>query len=560
MIKNIPLCIIICLLVNFASLHAQNLHLKTSYIDSPQTLSIKLETKSFQNLANLLNEKTSILADLHKEGYLEAYFLSLEKENDSLYILPIYIGKQTKVAVLKIDPKDWPNKIANTIGVSKSGNIQIPFKKLEEKTTAIHKAWIKHGYSFAEIQLQNIHTIYDTLYADIKLKKGDVKKIDSIIIKGYENFPIKILKHQFGLKPNKRINQEEVLSASKAIEAIGLAKNTRPPEILYEEDKTTVFLFLEKKQNNYFDGIIGFSTNEDTGKLEFYGNMDLDLQNNLNFGEKLNIKYRAEGGEQQDLNVNIETPYIANTPISLKAGIRIFKKDSSFTNTNLNTSISYSQQNWSHAFTYEQIKSTNLLDQNTVNLEINNFDAKYYFIESSYNKTQEDILQPIKTHIKLKAGPGYRNNDFGKESQIKLELEAQHNLKISKKTSLNVKSSLKNLSTETTYYTNELYFIGGIQSIRGFKENSIPASKLFFIQTEYRYKLAQELFIHSITDFGHFEDKALKIKDNLIGFGFGLGLHNKAGVLNIQFANGITGKERVNVNKTRIHLNLLVRF
>src|SRR5690554_7490083 len=111
-----------------------------------------------------------------------------------------------------------------------------------------------------------------------------------------------------------------------------------------------------------------------------------------------------------------------------------------------------------------------------------------------------------------------------------------------------------------TYYLNELFRIGGIDNLRGFNENSIDASQALTLQTEYRYRMSKEMHLHSITDVGWVKNDVLETKDTLIGLGFGLGIYNKLGLMSIQIANGITSSEKLDFDKTRIHISLHTRF
>ncbi|GAA4293401.1 hypothetical protein [Aestuariibaculum suncheonense] len=63
---------------------------------------------------------------------------------------------------------------------------------------------------------------------------------------------------------------------------------------------------------------------------------------------------------------------------------------------------------------------------------------------------------------------------------------------------------------------------GFINSIRGFEENSIYASLFNVINTEYRYQFSNAIYIHSITDFTHYQNQITNTKEKLYGFGFGI--------------------------------------
>lgn len=561
MLQKRILHITILLVTALATAQAQTFFLKHTAIDSTEIdfPSLGVHPTTHTDLKSLVKQKEATLNHLHKEGFLEAHENQLLKENDSTFIHSLYIGRKTTTARLSIDSFDWPKEISNTLATDKQNRFTIPFNKLEQKITETQNKWKNLGYSFAELQIRNIRKNKDTLYGELYVAKSDLRKIDSIIIKGYEKFPVKILHHQFGLRPNKRLNQKKIQKASQSIQAIGIAKETREPEILYEKERSTVYLYLEKLNNNYFDGIVGFATNEDTGKLEFSGNLDLSLHNNLNQGEKLSIQYRADGGEQQEIKIDLETPYIAKSPISASGGIQIFKKDSTYTNTNLNTQVNLTKNNWSIYLGYEQATSINQLENIHLNQDIASLDGKLYFIGATYKLYQNDLLQPLASYANIKIGTGNREANLEKENQIKIEAEGHHNLNLGRNHSLYAGVMAKKLWSKT-YYLNELFRIGGITNIRGFNESSIDASQTLTLQTEYRYRLSKEMYLHSITDLGWIRNDVLSNSDTLIGVGFGLGIYNKLGLMSIQIANGITSKEKLDFDKTRIHISLHTRF
>ena len=130
---------------------------------------------------------------------------------------------------------------------------------------------------------------------------------------------------------------------------------------------------------------------------------------------------------------------------------------------------------------------------------------------------------------------------------------------------LNYKNSIflqNNTSTlfSDNYLTNELYRFGGINSIRGFDENSIDASFYSVLKTEYRYQFNEGLYIHSIIDVGYFENKTLGIKEKLYSYGIGLGLQTKPGLLKLNIANGNLENQTFKFSNTKIHLILSSRF
>ena len=107
---------------------------------------------------------------------------------------------------------------------------------------------------------------------------------------------------------------------------------------------------------------------------------------------------------------------------------------------------------------------------------------------------------------------------------------------------------------------NELYRFGGINSIRGFNENSLQANAFSGIMAEYRYLVASNLYIHSITDYGYFQDKTANIEEKLLGLGFGFGLFTKNGLVNLIYANGSTSEQTIKLSNSIVHISFKTNF
>ena len=105
-----------------------------------------------------------------------------------------------------------------------------------------------------------------------------------------------------------------------------------------------------------------------------------------------------------------------------------------------------------------------------------------------------------------------------------------------------------------------MFRFGGINSIRGFNENSLQANVFSGIMAEYRYLVAPNLYVHSITDYGYFQDKTSEIDDKLLGLGFGFGLFTENGLLNLVYANGSTSDQAIKLSNSIVHISFKTNF
>jgi len=110
------------------------------------------------------------------------------------------------------------------------------------------------------------------------------------------------------------------------------------------------------------------------------------------------------------------------------------------------------------------------------------------------------------------------------------------------------------------YIVNELHRFGGINSIRGFNENSLQGNLFSSILTEYRYVLTSGMYLHSIIDYGYFQDQTTDLSDSLLGLGFGFGLLTKNGLFNLVYANGSTGNQEIKLSNSIVHISFKTSF
>jgi hypothetical protein len=254
-----------------------------------------------------------------------------------------------------------------------------------------------------------------------------------------------------------------------------------------------------------------------------------------------------------------ELPYLFETPFALRGNLNIFKQDSTFQNTRTNIELGYYFNYNTRAYLgYSSMESNDI--QNTNSLSLNDFENKFYTLSLEYfypNRT--DFLFPEKIRANIKSGTGNRVSNFDNNRQFFVSTEAFNNFYLNQKNIIHLKFQGYYLESDS-YIISELYRFGGINSIRGFTENSLQANLFSGIMAEYRYVLAQTLYVHSITDFGYFQDQASGFNNRLLGLGFGLGLYTNGGLFNLVYANGSTDGQEIKLSNSIVHISFKASF
>ena len=561
-IRIVILCFVYGLLL-CNSLYSQNLSLVISGESDSESRVIDSVgyKKTFSNFKSLQDEIMSLKEGLQKIGFIENDVLETKKENDSTYHSKIRLGKKYHTIYIYYENNIVPEDFLKLLPVDiEKEYFKTNIKNVATVLSKINSYLVNNGYPFSSVKLNYLNNRHDSKNLEAKLvtNTNTERTIDEVIVKGYENFPKSFLKHYLKIKPNTSLNINTLKEKAKILNSLPFTNLARDPEILFTKDSSTIYLYLEKRKSNTFDGFLGFGTNETTGKLEFDGYLDFALTNNLNYGESINLIYKSDENEQKTFNVNIKAPYIFKSPLGIQVNLEIFKKDSTFTTVSQSGHLFYpinDQQIISAGFT--SIQSNNLLNSIS-NIEDYNsifYNFQYQIIKSQYT----NLLFPSNFNFDVKIGLGNRKNNGNRVNQALYEVNAYKifNLNIKNNIFLRVKS--QGVQSKN-YFTNELLRFGGINSIRGFEENTLLATLYGFINLEYRYNLSPSIYIHTITDAAYLNNSLDNLNEKLYGFGFGLGVLTKAGLLKLVFANGKTENQSLKFSNSKIHLSLNAKF
>ena len=526
-----------------------------------------LKYNSFHsNVKNISNEINNISERLSKIGYIENQMLENTRKNDSSYVAKFSLGERIKLIHIYIGRN---RKINDLVSLDKKKDTLIlPYSETESFLNSTLQKLEQNGFAFAKLKLTNIKKKNNSLHSELLFESGQQRQLNAIVVKFTENnkknsFPEGHLKQLNRKYHNSNFNQDAVRRIQKDFEKFGFVNQIKTPEILFTKDTTNVYVYLEKRKSNTFDGFIGFANN-DNEKLTFNGYLDLVLENTIKAGEQFSLYWKSDGNNQKTFKTSIDLPYIFKTPIGLKAQIHIFKQDSIFQNTKTAIDLGYFIDYKTRIYLgYQATESSDI--QNTNNSTISDYTNSFLTANLEYSQLDyKNLVFSKKTNLSIQIGLGKRattdlSETAGKSNQTYININAMHNFYLNPKNCINIHYQNYFLKSDT-YIINELYRFGGTKSTRGFDENSLQANFMTALITEYRYIISPELYVHSILDYGYYEDKSSYKKDNLIGIGLGTGLKTKNGVLKLSLSNGFKHNQSLKFENTIIAINYNIEF
>lgn len=548
---------------------AQNFYLKINGATEKETKTIDSLTYATKHQTNkkLQEEVSSFCQKLAKNGFIDYNIKPIKQITDSTFSCTIDVGLQLKEIYIRTNKEEPLKTILETNAINDI--IKLNYKDIDIFLNETLNKLEQKGYALAKLQLTNIKRANPTtLYADLIFEPDHLRQINSIEVLYTDkiNFPKSHLKQILNKYQKKTYNLNTLNDIYKDFANINFINQPKYPEVLLTKATTKVYVYLEKKNANTFDGFLGFTNNEKK-KLSINGYLDLKLENLLSAGEKIAVYWKSDGNDQKTFQANLEIPYLFQTKIGIKTQLQIFRQDSTFQNTKNTFNLSYiSNYNTRFYLGYESTESSDI--QNANNSSIADFTNQ--FITATFDKilnNTQNAISSKQNKVSISVGFGNReinnNLDRKKNGQIIASLQSTHEININKKQLLYLNNTNQYIKSNN-YIANELYRFGGYKTLRGFQENNFEAYYTSTLMTEYRYTIAPRLYIHSILDGALFRNLAKINNENnmktALGVGIGLGLQTNNGLLKIALANGTTQNQKQNIYNTLVHFSYNVKF
>ena len=512
----------------------------------------KSKKEAFQEI-NSISEK------LLGKGYINnKYTIS---ENDTIITALFEIQERTELIRINHPENTIEKEFISQLATNSSSNyFEIPLSEVENTLNQIVSNFEHKGYSFTNVYLKNIQQIKNKLTANLIIETSNKRTVDNIVFKGYPDFPEKYIKHYLNIKFGKPFNLESLSKLNEDISKLPFVLQIKKPEVLFTKDSTTLYIYVKKKQTSNFDGIIGFSNEENTGKVKFNGYLDLNLNNILNKGETFNINWENSQQKNSSLKLAFSTPYIFNSKINLEGSFNIFRQDSSFVNTKGIIELGYNIKQ-QHILGIIGTSENSNLPSNTTNFEnLSNFSKNSIGLSYSFTLLENSIYtNQNKLKLEIDYFTGNRTNDTSKEQQNNIRFFAEYMIHLNTRNSILIKNTAELLNSMNTY-ENELYRIGGINSLRGYNENSILTSKYSITNLEYHYSVNYNSYLYTITDLALINDYNTNTTTQLYGLGLGYFLKTDQIILNLSYALGKSYKLPINLNNSKVHIKLTYPF
>ncbi|MAU30532.1 MAG: hypothetical protein CMC36_01295 [Flavobacteriaceae bacterium] len=506
--------------------------------------------KKYNSYKDLILAIEDTLVFIKKQGFYNAKvksFIMVDSLNFN-----VDIEKNQKLKHLQIINEDKLDKLVKSILKShKSEKGFIKIDEIEFITKEISKKLSEKGFPFAKVNFKN-HDLTQSsiLKSNIIIDYGSRRYLDEVIVKGYQDFPKNFIKNIFKIDKNRFLDLDKATNQSKLIDNTNFARNIREPEILFTNDSTSLYIYLEKIRRNSFDGFVSFDSDENSGKINIQGYAKINLVNTFNTGEKINFDFKSQKNQDRSLNSNIIFPYFLSSPINLKYSLNLIQKDSSYTSNENSIDAELNLNKFKVGIGF-QINESNSESENQF---VENFNSKLFNISTEYlipDSFDKLIYEKVKLLVRYGSGKKNQSNNETRLSEYKLELRKKFNFS----SRFKLQSSIvKEKINSKNLVNNELIRFGGSESIRGFDDNSIFADGYTLLTNNLNFYLNDTIYIYGIFDIANYTNKIIDLDNDIYSGGIGFSTITENGIISINYSKGNNWGNSFNLKNAKINV------
>ncbi len=527
---------------------------------------------------------------LDDAGYLGSSIDTSFFIKDTFYVR-LYVGEILKSVQLVSSNLD-KNELSKVSLLKSNLNKELSMKKVEQIKKYVVQQYENSGYPFAEVRLDSFSNKLP-LTAAIMVEKNELLHWDSLRIETKTRVKKIFLRNYLGIKPGKSYSESTFRKIDGRLRLLPFVEAVRSSDVVFETSKAIPQIYIKDRKANQFDLLIGLLPGSSNQKVLITADIMLHLVSPFGLGEEFRLKWQKLQPKTQTLEVQIVYPYLIGLPIGINASFDLHKVDTSFLNIGGDYGIQYQLQGPDVVKASYRNRSTIILNTDTNYIKFNrklppNIDV------TSNQFALELFLQHLNYRFNPTAGYTLR---FGGSFGVK-EIKKSNNIaslydEQSQTTferlydSVKLKSfifelslmvdkywQINNRNTIRTYFEakylynkritdNELYRIGGLNSLRGFDDRSILTPYYGFANLEYRFLLSKNAFFFLffngslVKEYRNFQQRPF---DFPFGFGAGTTIETRIGMFALNYAMGRQQDEKITFRNAKIHFGYINYF
>ncbi len=458
-------------------------------------------------------------------------------------------------------------------------NADFSLTEYQEFTSKLLEDLENKGYPFAKVWLDSVSIGDQKISGVLMINKGPYVKITKINVKGSKKISPKFIATYLRLKEGNAYSEKNLRQISNRLKEISFIKEIRKHEVLFTPEGAEVFIYVETIKNSNFNGIIGIQPDDQTGKINITGELQLRLKNLLKHGEMLNIHWRKLQPQTQDLKIELNWPFLFKTPFGLDGGFYLYKRDTSYLNLRAKAGVQYYFKGGNYLKAFYEFFSTDIISTSLINApsDLTQLaDARTNSYGMSYfNRSLDYIFNPRKGFVidlegsvglkKIRKNPAFDDSLYSdvnlKSTNYSLSAKIEGYIPLAKRHVFKLNNITRTI-LGNQILENEMFRFGGLNSLKGFGEESFLATFYSIVNFEYRFLIDRNSNVFAFFNAAYYEKNLSSgyFNDWPYGFGVGINFATKFGTFSLVYALGTQQNQPILFRNSKVHFGYIAYF
>jgi translocation and assembly module TamA len=558
--------------------HPRLLVLETEAADRPVLRRYKVRA-SVPDSLSALREVRELVLGLQGDSYLTASADELHWSRDTVRVR-LYVGEQFRWAYLRNG--NLGDGLLTRAGYREKFFRHTPFVpadwvKLQERILTEAE---NQGFPFASVGLDSIHLSGHDIAGRVVLKRGRVVVFDSLQIVGNSKTKKRFLTKYLQIFPGQPFSQQRVAAAAQLLRQLPYVKLRAEPEVRFALGRARVYLLLDDRPSNQFDAIVGILPNSNASQtgVQFTGDVTINLRNIKGGGKQLGLQWRKTDAISQLLDAQYVHPNFFGTPLEVAGTFNLYKQTNAFLTLRPRLQVTYPTARAGRVSFFTEQRNSFLLDttlrQKTVLPDTIDSQYNSYGLGYAWNSL-DDLFFPHRGYL-VNAQGAVGTKRIIKNGELKPELydgiplnSTQYSFGLRAERYFPVKRAgvlLLRLRGEgllnSRLFVNDLFRLGGLNSLRGFNENQFYTSSYAVATAEFRQFIGPDSYAFLFTDQAYLRHDIEndRFSDQPTGVGAGLSFRTAAGLFQFVYSVGRANSQAFELKSSKIHFGLTSRF
>lgn len=560
-IKHIICIAAICVANSWASAqHNYQLEIIGDANDVFRKREFDLNNQDSIHIKELLEKR---IRQLKANGYWLANIDEVKFEKETA-IVKLFLGlKHESICILETNLNESDGRKLSLMQGQLPKNFQP--SEIQKLFRNVISYFENNGYPFAKVQLDSFQMAPSGLNCQLIADPGRLISFDSVQLDDEQFINDRFITQYLGISYNEPYSQKRIDEIEKRLVRLPFLQLVKKPDVYFGLQKAKVSLPLSKRKVNTFDGIVGLIPGAENRKPELTGELNFELQNLFKSGKYFDFHWKKITTKTQQLDVNYEHPFIMGSPFYLQLSFNQLKENTTFSNRLFLLGLNYSLSTHTRLNLFYENKNGNRLED--LAIDNGDFSLNNYGVGLAVNTLDNDAmpkkgyLTQVKAQVGLKSITASSTNNSSKSDQYEFVADFANYFPVGKKSILYFKISGALLENQNLFL-NDLFRLGGLQSIRGFNENFFFASQYALMNLEWQVYLEARSYV-----FMFFDQAVLKreiysgaIADEPSGLGVGMKIDSKGGIFSIIYGLGRSGNQGFSFDQSKIHFGYNATF